>query len=178
MQSYPRGIEVLAEPPARYGRYGAVNAFAGEFLDRLLEVDGPGTGGEAAVAGPWEVEERASGGFAVRREGERVAQGDEPAAVLEDRQAALLVAAALPGSGVPDTFRLEPGRTPDGYRLADDGRAVGRLTWFDPDLVATVSALRRIVAAPRCLALVLEAAGHDALEQAGKILARRVEEGS
>lgn len=174
----PRVIDELAEPAGGYGRYGAVNAFDGGFLDRLLEVEGPATGGEAAVAGPWEVEERASGGFAVRREGERVDQGDEPAAVLEDRQAALLVAAALPGSGVRDALRLETRRTPEGYRVEDDGRPVGRLTWFDPDLLATVSALRRIVAAPRCLALVLEAAGHDALEQAGKILARRVEEGS
>ena len=47
-----------------------VNAFTADFLDRLLEVDQPATAAEAAVAGPWEVEEAAGYGWGVYRHGE------------------------------------------------------------------------------------------------------------
>jgi len=163
----------------------AGNAFTSDFLDRLLERDQPATAAQAAVAGPWEVEAAGGYGWGVYRQGEagaahggreagreRAGRG-EPAGLFEEREDALLLAAALPGSARGGALHLRPERGPDGYPLVDGGRDVGRLAWFDTHLVATLGAFRALVACPRCLALVLEAAGHDALEQAGRIVARR-----
>ena len=153
-----------------------VHAFRGEFLDRLLECDQPATAAVASVAGPWEVAPVGGYGWGVYRQGESSAAGGrgEPAGLFEDRQDALLLAAALPGSARRGELRLRPDRGPDGYALVDAGRDAGRLAWFDSHLVATLAAFRALVGCPRCLALLLEAAGHDALDQAGRTLARRV----
>jgi hypothetical protein len=167
-----------------------VNAFTADFLDRLLESDQPATAAEAAVAGPWEVEPVGGYGWGVFRQadgggaapppeeggaggGGGTGRRGEPAGLLEERQDALLLAAALPGSARGGELRLRPDRGPDGYPLVAGRRDVGRLAWFDTQLVSTLAAFRALVACPRCLALVLEAAGHDALEQAGRIVARR-----
>lgn len=149
----------------------AENAFRAAFLERLLDHDQPATAHWAASAGPWEVAAAPGGRFRVEREGE----GEEDrAAVLDERQAALLLAAALPGSPGRELYRLRPERGAEGYELVRAGRPAGRLAWFDPHLVATLSALEQIVASPRALALVLEAAGHDALRRAGRLLAARL----
>lgn len=157
------------------GRRGAVtgveNAFEAAFLERLLGQDQPATALAAATDGPWEVASADRGRFRVAREGE-AAGSEEPAAMVDERQAALLLAAALPGSSGRDLYRLRPERREGGYDLLRGGRPLGRLAWFDPHLVATVAALEHIVASPRALALVLEAAGHDALYRAGRLLAR------
>ena len=147
------------------------NAFEPAFLDRLLEHDQPGTALAAATAGPWEVVAAAPGRFRVEGEGE--AGDGPPAADVDERQVALLFAAALPASGDRDRFRLRPDRGEGGYELLRGGRPLGRVAWFDPHLVATVAALEHVIASPRALALVLEAAGHDALRRAGRLLARR-----
>ncbi|HEX6203704.1 MAG TPA: hypothetical protein VF100_11925 [Thermoanaerobaculia bacterium] len=149
------------------------NAFQAAFLERLLDHDQPGTALAAATAGPWEVAAAEGGRFRVESEG--TAGADEPAAVVEERQAALLLAAALPASAERDLYRLRAERRDGGYELMRGGRRLGRLAWFDPHLVATVAALERIVASPRSLALLLEAAGHDALRRAGRLLASRLE---
>lgn len=145
------------------------NAFDGGFLDRLLDRDQPPTAAVAAVAGPWEVRPVPAYGWGVYRQSD----GGEAAALMEERQEALLLAAALPGSARRGGPRLRPERGPDGYSLSDGGRELGRLAWFDTELVAALGCLRDLVSSPRSLALLLEAAGHDALEQAGRILARR-----
>lgn len=145
------------------------NAFDGDFLDRLLEQDQPSTAARAAVAGPWEVRPSPAYGWAVVRQGDT---GD-PVGLLEDRQDGLLLAAALPGSAQRAGPKLRPERGPDGYRVVEGAREMGCLAWFDTDLVADLGCLRDLIASPRSLALLLEAAGHDALEQAGRILARR-----
>lgn len=151
---------------------GAIdNAFVAAFLDRLLEHDQPATALAAATAGPWEVVAAPGGRFRVASAGEPA--GDPPAAEVEERQAALLLAAALPASGDRDRFRLRADRGDGGYELLRCGRSLGRLAWFDPHLVATLAALEHVVASPRALALVLEAAGHDALVRAGRLLAGR-----
>jgi hypothetical protein len=147
------------------------NAFRPAFLERLLDQDQPATALAAETAGPWEVAPAEGGRFRVERGGEAAA-GEEPAAVLDERQAALLLAAALPGSSGRELYRLRPERRAGGYELLRGGRSLGRLAWFDPHLVATVAALEHIVASPRALAMVLEAAGHDALRRAGRLLAR------
>lgn len=150
---------------------GVENAFQPAFLERMLDHDQPATALAASTDGPWEVAPAEGGRFRVERDGE-AAGGEEPAAVLDERQAALLVAAALPGSAGRELYRLRPERRAGGYDVLRAGRPVGRLAWFDPHLVATVAALEHIVASPRALALVLEAAGHDALCRAGRLLAR------
>lgn len=155
------------------GAAGVENAFQPAFLERMLDHDQPGTALAAATAGPWEVATAEGGRFRVENES---AAGDEPAAVVEERQAALLLAAALPASADRDLYRLRAERRDGGYELVRGGRRLGRLAWFDPHLVATVAALERIVASPRSLALLLEAAGHDALRRAGRLLAVRLEE--
>jgi hypothetical protein len=152
---------------------GLVNAFHEAFLDRLLGEDPPATALAAATAGPWRVEATAGGGWAVLREGEAI-PGDEPAGVFDERQAALLLAAALPGSAERGRFQLRPERDAGGFAVARGGRPVGRLAWFDPHLAAVLSALEELLASPAALALLLEAAGHDSLEQAGRLLARRL----
>lgn len=153
---------------------GLENAFQPAFLDRLLDQDQPATALAAATAGPWEVAPADGGRFRV--ESGAAAGDEEPAAVLDERQAALLLAAALPGSSGRELYRLRPERRAGGYELLRGGRPLGRLAWFDPHLVATVAALEHIVASPRALALVLEAAGHDALQRAGRLLARSAEQ--
>jgi hypothetical protein len=147
------------------------NAFQPAFLERVLDQDQPATALAATTAGPWGVAPAEGGRFFVERDGE-AAGGERPAAVVDERQAALLLAAALPGSSGRDLYRLRPERREGGYDLLRGGRSLGRLAWFDPHLVATVAALEHIVASPRALALVLEAAGHDALCHAGRLLAR------
>jgi len=145
------------------------NAFHGDFLDRLLERDQPPTAVVAAVAGPWEVRPAPAYGWGVHRQGD----AGEAAALMEERQEALLLAAALPGSARRGVPRLRPERGPDGYAVTDGRRELGRLAWFDTELVAALGCLRDLVSSPLSLALLLEAAGHDALEQAGRILAHR-----
>lgn len=152
------------------GAERAENAFRARFLERMLDHDQPATAHWAASEGPWEVAAAPGGRFRVDAE----EAGDEaPAALVEERQTALLLAAALPGSPGRELYRLRPERGEDGYELVRAGRPVGRLGWFDPHLVATLAALERIVSSPRALALVLEAAGHDALRRAGRLLAAR-----
>lgn len=151
---------------------GPDHAFSGEFLDLLLEEDQPSTAPAAAAAGPWEVDEVRGRGWLVRRLGEAGAEG-EPAAVLDERQDALLLAAVLPASARRGDTGLAPERGPQGYDLVRAGGRVGRLAWFDSRLAELHAALRALVADPRSLALLLEAAGHDALDRAGRLLARR-----
>lgn len=155
------------------------NAFRSDFLDRLLVEEQPATAAEAATAGPWTVADAGPRGWGVLRVGERVDGDDRDrvAAWLEDRADALLLAAALPGSGRRGELRLRPERGPEGYDVVGGRRLLGRLARFDPDLLAAVAVLRAVVSSPPSLALVLEAAGHDALEQAGRVLARRVGDG-
>lgn len=159
-----------AEEPCRPCR----NAFSRRYLERVLERDQPPTAPEAAVAGPWEVAPTPGGRWAVWRLGEEGFA--EPAAVLDEEQDALLLAAVLPGSAGAAVV-LDPQRGPDGYRLRVDGRDAGRLAWFDSQLVAALATVRSLVSSPRCLALLLDGAGHDALEHAGRLLAAHAGEG-
>jgi hypothetical protein len=162
------------------GRGVPHHAFDPLFLDLLLQRDAPPTAPRAAVAGPWEVAP-AAGGWRVGRQGE--GRHDEPAAWLEERQDALLLAAVLPVSVAGEDVKLRPDRGPEGYDLVGPTAGetaggsplgtLGRLAWFDPELASVLAVLRALVAAPRSLALLLEAAGHDALDHAGRLLAAR-----
>jgi len=156
-----------ADPPAP-------NAFTGRFLERLSAEDQPETALAATREGPWTVVPNGHGRWAVFREGESYADGDAPAALFAERHQALLAAAALPGTAERGTLRLVDRCLPGGYPVTDGRRTLGQLAWFDPDLVGALAVLRAVAASPHALALLLAAAGHDGLERAGRILARRV----
>src|SRR5258708_5363709 len=136
------------------------NAFTVEFLQRLDEIGEPDGAHEADVAGPWTIRPvlyRGATGFAVLREWESLENGDGdgagdvPYAVFGRREVALLAAGvgSLPA-------------------------AAGHLRDFDEALAGALHLAAALVRSPVALAWLLEAAGHVALEQAGRILDRRV----
>jgi len=63
---------------------------------------------------------------------------------------------------------------PGGPVLYRDGRAVGRLRYSDPELTVALNLADGLARSPASIASFLEAAGSAALEQAGKILVRRI----
>ncbi|MEM7481744.1 MAG: hypothetical protein AAF481_11265 [Acidobacteriota bacterium] len=163
------------------------NAFHPRFLAWLDQLELPPTSGEAAHRGPWKVEptgEPPNERFAVLRQGESLAEGDLPRLLLTDRQDALLAAAALPAMGRADAYRLggEPTISPHPltagtYPLLREGQLAGHCRSFDAELAPYLHALRTLCSHPEALAHLLEAAGHEGLVRAGRVLARRVEKG-
>ncbi len=96
------------------------NAFAADFLRRLDRLPEPEGAHEAWTAGPWTVTPvgyLGASGFALLRQGESLAAGDQPYAVFRRRQTALLAAAVLPGSGRDPLFRLQTDPEPAGFAL-------------------------------------------------------------
>ncbi|MEM7050324.1 MAG: hypothetical protein AAF604_11730 [Acidobacteriota bacterium] len=159
------------------------NAFHPRFLAWINDLELPHTSGEAAHRGPWKVEPSAHGTWAVLRQAESLAAGDPPRLELQDRQDALLAAAALPALGRGDSYALaerqeaeqkKAGADPIGYRLLRSGQAAGHCRHFDRELIEYLHALRTLCLYPEALAHLLEAAGHEGLVQAGRILAAQV----
>lgn len=170
----------VGAPSAPVGGKPPRQAFRGDFLARLLDAEAPPSAAAAALAGPWEVAEREDG-WAVLDAALAAAGGGAAAGVAAhcgERQDALLLAAALPGNAAAELrLAARPGclyGDGRGYELRAGGRPIGSLAWYDSRLVATLEALRALVASPHALALLLEAAGHDALDRAGRLLAARV----
>ncbi len=154
------------------------NAFTSRFLDGMAARDQPATAGEADLSGPWRIEVDEDGAFAVLRGWESLTAGDRPRLTAREREDALYAAAALPGAGRPDLYRLDsepagPGER-SGFVLERAGEPVARLEHFDHELVAGMHALRSTGLCPEALASFLEAVGHAPLERAGRILARRL----
>jgi hypothetical protein len=152
------------------------NAFTVEFLKRLDEVGEPDGAHEADVAGPWVIQPvryRGAPGFAVLREWESLTAGDVPYAVFGRREMALLAAAVLPATGRELLFRLGTEPDADGFPLLAP-LAAGHLRDFDEALAGALHLAAALVRSPEALAWLLEAAGHVALEQAGRILDRRI----
>ena len=154
------------------------NAFAAAFLERMAELDEPATAGEAETAGTAQVVPAPQGGYAVLAEGESLAEGDHPVATLLDRATALLVAAALPGSGREPTYRLGKEADEHGFPLYEQGELVGHLAWFDESLLARLNSLDSLTRLPASLAQLLEAGGGLGLERAGRFLERRTRPGA
>lgn len=110
--------------------------------------------------------------------------GSAPRAVLERPDLAYLFAAALPLDGAPPRLRLARrgldealAGGPGWHRLAEDGRSVGRLAGFRPELVALANALAALRSRPLALAHLLAACGEETLEPAGQILDGLVRKG-
>lgn len=179
------------------------NAFAADFLNRLDEAGEPDGAHEADVNGPWivqQVDYRGGSGFALLREWESLEAGDVPYATFRRREVALLAAAVLPATGRELLFRLDTEPDADGFPLlaspaeggapgagiagsagsAGSARAArasnpaGHLRDFDESLATALHVAAGLVRSPTALAMLLEAAGHVALEQAGRILDRRI----
>jgi hypothetical protein len=149
------------------------NAFAADFLERLAELDEPASAGEAETAGTAQVVPVPGGGFAVLSEGLSLEEGDRPVALLLERSTALLIAAALPGSGREPAYRLGQEADEHGFPLYAQGRSAGHLTWFDERLLAQLNSLESLTRLPASLAQLLEAGGGLGLERAGRLLERR-----
>jgi hypothetical protein len=153
------------------------NAFDAAFLDLLDQKDEPFNAAEAEAAGPWHVVAAPGGGWAVVAEGESLDEGDEPAALLRDRDLALLVAAVLPGTGRDPLVRLGKDAEPGGYPLKGEGEVLGHLRLFNENLAAAVNVLDLLRRSPLGLARLLAAAGGLTLARTGKILRREVVKG-
>jgi hypothetical protein len=164
------------------------NAFAGEFLEQFRRRPEAATAAEAELAGPWEVSE-VTGGWGVFRVGEAPGSSlgrspgpeDEPEAVFEHREHALLLVAVLAAVGREPLFHLDPTERAEGYSLETvwgDAwvRSVGRLRRFQPEIAEALHVAESLVRSPAALASLLEAAGATALEIAGTQLRRRLEE--
>jgi hypothetical protein len=174
------------------------NAFTTDFLHRLDQAGEPDGAREADVAGPWVVRRvryQGTFGFAVLRDWESPQDGDAPCAIFRRRETALLAAAVLPALGreplyrlatEPDAagFPLQAGTGPRDPALVPAAVAVtaiphpgiaGHLRDFDEDLATALQLVAALVRSPLSLASLLEAAGHVAVEQAGRILTTRLE---
>lgn len=173
------GLRCAHEPAGNGGRGtgtatpAPLRVFTNEALARLRLRHEPSTAGEAEMAGPWRVVRLTAGEFGVFRRGDEEA-GEPPFAVLGDRQRALLVAAALPGVGHPEVFKIHPESSDDGFPILHMGSAVGALSVFYADLAPTLDGLEAVLRSPTALALLLEAAGATALGLAGRALGLRL----
>jgi hypothetical protein len=125
------------------------------------------------------------GGFALLREWESLEDGDEPYATFDSRELALIAAAILPTTGREPLFRLSTEPEAEGFPLltlprgaaGGEGVAVaGHLRNFDEDLAVALNFVAALARSPLALARLLEAAGHVALEQAGRILHQSIHE--
>jgi hypothetical protein len=152
------------------------NAFDAEYLTWIDRRDEPATVAEADAAGPWVVRRHPEGGWAVLRAAERLDDGDLPAGVFRRIETAHLMAALLPGTGREATYRLAPEEEPLGFVLEDLDGVAGHLRLFDQRLVAAMNVADALARSPECLARLLEAAGRVALEHAGRILVRHLQE--
>jgi len=156
------------------------NVFSNDYLAELRERDEVLTAGEAEYAGPWRRAPAVGkpGAVAVLREWEDP-ERDLPEGILWHEETARLLAIALPIAEREPLFHLEDRETPDGFALTavygEQGAEVaGWLRRYEPRLAEALHLLEGVVRSPRALADLIEAAGPLAVEQVGKILARRL----
>jgi GAF domain-containing protein len=166
------------------------SAFAPSFLEKLRLVarlageagEAPSTEAEALVSGPLAVEAVSTPGgkrYAVVRRDEPVAEGGKVAALYRTRDEALRAAAVLPAVAAPCPYRLKDKAKRLGYPLHAHDRHVGHLCILAPErrhaVLSHLHVARYLVANPDALALLLEAAGPEALPVLGRALVRRID---
>jgi len=157
------------------------HVFTPEYLAHLAERDEPVTATEAELAIPWHVEpypKEPKGRWAVLRLGESFEKSTRtiPTAVFDRKEDALLACAILPGLGKRLRFRLASDPDDLGYPILDDGQIVGHSELFYEDFIAALNVAAALVAAPRELAYLLDAAGGLALERVDRIAVKRLED--
>jgi hypothetical protein len=150
--------------------------FAPEFLAWLALRDEPVTAAAADTAGPWHVERDPKGGWAVLRQGESFAKSTRtiPTATFESREAALLAAAVLPGTGRDPRFRLASEPDDHGHPILEGARIVGHSEFFWESFIDAVNVLAALMVSPRDFAFLLDAMGGLALEHVDKIAVARL----
>lgn len=151
------------------------NAFSSTYLEALKEGDEPAFSQEAEFDGPWKVAE-APEGWAVIREWESLEAGAAPVAVLEERERALIVAAVLGAVGRERLFELGKEEEPGGYPILSQGRVIGRMRRFQPEIVEAAHIGEAVLRSPLRLAALFQAAGSLVQELTGQILHRALEE--
>lgn len=160
--------QMVAEPDPPW-----IPVFTDRALSGLGRRDEPPTAGEAELSGPWRVVTLDDGDLGLFRPGDAEA-GGEPLVRVGDRQTALLAAAALPALGRRGRYRLDEVADGGRYTLWRRGIDAGSAAVFLTELAAALDGLEALVRSPEALALVLEAAGSTALEQAGRRLGLRL----
>ncbi|HEY8020304.1 MAG TPA: hypothetical protein VIH93_04355 [Thermoanaerobaculia bacterium] len=158
------------------------NVFSHDYLAHLRERDEVLTAAEAEYAGPWRCAPARGatlpGGVAVLREWEDP-ERDAPEGILWHEETARLLAIALPITEREPLFHLDDRETPEGFAVTavfgeQGSQGAGWLRRYEPRLAEALHLLEGVVRSPRALADLLEAAGPIAVEQVGKILARRL----
>lgn len=169
----------------------SANAFDRSFLDDLARRGEVASAQDAEMSGPWTVKPMSGNRFGVFRDWEEpgaegngggdTATGDDPEAVFDHREHALLAAAVLPATGRDPFFKLNPIDRPEGYGVESVWGdrwvgTVGRIQRFQPEIIDALHVAEAVVRSPVSLAHLLEAAGPTALELAGRILRRKAAE--
>jgi hypothetical protein len=131
--------------------------------------DEPRTSSEAETAGPWWIVPLLDGTHGLFRCGERPLS-DTPTFVFKDREDALLASAVLPSVGRDPLYRIRPEETPKGFAIESEGAVVGHSLLFNEDVAAALHVASCLLRSPLSLARLLEAAGGQTLDHAGKIL--------
>ena len=193
MQSEPNGS---TSGPASNST--SANAFDPSFLEDLARRGETASAQDAEMSGPWTVkplpgnrwgvfrdweEADGEGGDGADRNGSEPLQGDDPEAVFDHREHALLTAAVLPATGRDPYFKLNPSDRPEGYGVESVWGdrwvgTVGRVPRFHPEIIDALHVAESVVRSPVSLAHLLEAAGPTALRLAGRILRRKLAEGA
>jgi len=153
--------------------------FTPAFLQRVRRLENPPSARQASLSGPWEVEAvptREHGcQYVVSRRAESFSEGGSVFGLFPSRTVALATAAALPSLGAPMGLHLNGNGHRLGHALHDGPVFLGHLARDDARLLPRLHAVRCLLADPDALALVMEAAGPEALALLGRELHRRIE---
>ena len=154
------------------------NAFDPQFLEQIDGCEEPGSSHQAETDGPWVVHGcrwHGKPGWGVFRSWESPGC-DPPRAWSTEVEVALLTAVVLPATGEDRWYSLDTESEPAGHPLRDSaGHPVGYLPLFDEPLVLALHVCESLIRSPVRLAMMLRAAGPQALALIGSFLARDLE---
>ncbi len=150
------------------------NAFAEEFLRKLMHVDEPLSAAEADAAGPWQVVSLADEEYGLFRVAEGPEREDVPNAKLTNPHTAELMAAVLPAMWRRGAYSYERRSESQEDDLLYCGQHVGYVRYNVEEVTEALNLLDGLARNPVALARFLKGAGRTALEVAGKILAREL----
>ncbi len=134
---------------------------------------------EASLAGPWQVTEIAERRFAIHHAA--APMGEPPPAILTSRETALLLAALYPLIGRANPFQLAHTQSEEGFAIQTlAGGHMHTLGWLRDTHSEVLEALHLaegFLRSPIAFAGILEAASHEALLQAGRLVLKRLAKG-
>lgn len=163
----------MASTPRRASALPLDNAFHPDFLAGRLDQDGePASAGEVETAVPWQL--RSDGGeHQLFRLWEGREHGDRPFGVFQDWETALLFFAAVPATGRPPIYTLDPEGSEKGYAIRREGEIQGHLALYQPEVVQSVSVLAALARSTAGQAALLTAVGSAGIRQIGQVLGRQ-----